>query len=157
MTLRAALLLGALLATPAGAQDPPPEAVSSAPKTTASSFALSSDSIRHIVKATAAAQSVPVRMEKETPTAPPAERMVVFAPPERIEKPAPMRSARSTASDDDNFVSAMVGTLFDVGVDDLLDNPQHTIACQSRPDLGTTTERCPACKVVLVCDDQGYR
>lgn len=104
MNARALLLLGALFATTAGSQEP--------------SFDVKSESVRNIVRTTAASQSVALpessaaRVRKE-----PAEKTVVYVPPEKppLVRELPVQKPREVKLNP--FLSAVIDTVADEALD----------------------------------------
>jgi hypothetical protein len=137
MNARAFLLVGTLLASTAWSQEP--------------AFDLKSESVRNIVRATAASQSVAL---PESPAAPvrtePAKKTVAFVPPE---KPPLVRELTAEKPRDvklNPFLSAVVDTVVDetLGVEP---DPGYEFEyeklrnCQRRNADKTSTERDAVC------------
>jgi hypothetical protein len=110
MNSRALILFGALLASPAWTQEP--------------NFDLSSDSIKKIVRDTAATQSRPIELSEEKPAEREPVETVRYVPPEKplpppVERAAP-RPVAAPQSDGifSGFLEAVVETLVNEALGD---------------------------------------
>lgn len=121
MKLRA--LIAALLVSPAWAQEMP-------------TFDIKSESVKNIVRATAAAQSRTVRIVEEKAPKDPAK--IRFVPAEKVapvERPAPRLPPEPRG---DTFLSAFIDSLVEHELDRLLEEPVTvTTRCASRPCAGS--------------------
>jgi hypothetical protein len=143
MNSRVLLLVGALLASTAWSQQP----VTNTPPHAPLVVALSNDSIKKIVRDTAATQSATVQLSNEKPVARKPLANIEFVPavkapplkyPTRLPEPAP----RSTG-----FLSALVDTLLDVDDDPSLGGKYPLwLSCQARDDLKSAKQQdaCPS-------------
>ena len=138
MNPRVLLLIGSLLGSAAWAQSP-------------GSFDLSSNAIKEIVHARAAAQSVAVQeSQKATTRKETGSKTVVFVPPE---KPPRMRNL-PTLTPPAPKLSPLLSAVVDIAVDELLNiepDPVYDFAyekwrnCQQRNADRTSTQRNEAC------------
>lgn len=129
------MLFGALLVSPAWAQEP------ADPQTpTRLSFDLRSDSLKKIVRDTAATQSATSQPASEAPVRPSPRAAVVYVPPEKKAKPAEHKVLLpSPVPESGGFLSALVDVLPDRELD-------NRVICPSDEDLKTIAqgyEHCP--------------
>lgn len=136
MNLRAFFLFGALLASPAWAQQP--------------NFDLHSDYIKKIVRDTAATQYVSVQQAEVKP-AEPEPATVRYVPPDKSLPPAKSAAPRPVAEPKSNaFLSAVVDILVDeaLGIDEDLEEQVHSdsaLRCPTRDPLKTTEPGSSTC------------
>jgi hypothetical protein len=136
MKPHALLLVASLLGSPAWSQEPAPR-----------SFDLGSESIRKIVRETAAKQSVALQVSEDaTVERMPAVKTVVFVPPEKppLLKDLPTRRAPPPAPRPNGFLDAALNTLVDTVVDTVFDDlvKEHATVwrpCETRADVPTAT------------------
>ena len=147
MSSRPFLLLFAMFFSPAWSQEPAAEPPVAAPH----SFDLNSDSIKKIVRDTAADQSVPIQISEETPAKREPDATFKYVPPivaETVKEPAPRRPTAPPKSD--GPVSTLIETLVDMalGVDD--DSLDYRPSCPPTDALNTPAPNYENCQLVPV-------
>ena len=145
MTSRSFLLLGVMFVSLAWSQ----ESSAEEPTPTPQSFDLSSDSIKKIVRDTAGAQSVPIRISEEKPLEREPDTTFKYVPPEVVQpakSPAPRRPTAPPESD--GPISALIDTLVDtaLGVDD--DSLDYRSVCPPTDALNTPAPNYENCQLV---------
>ena len=120
MKFHAFLLLAAVLASPAGSQETP-------------TFDLKSESIRNIVRTTAATQFGMAKLVEDRAPESKATKTVRFVPAEKpVSKERPRPASQPMPEPRDGFVSAFLSTLIDYEMDRLLgDGGQVWARCKS--------------------------
>jgi len=149
-----ACLIVVLLASPAWSQEP----VVNAPAGTARSFDFSNESVKKIVRDTAATQFAIAQVSRDATIKSEPAGTFKYVPPEEAPAPAPVPKAPrpQPVPPSNSFLSAMFETLFDVALDSALglDSEYAGAAsddrwrrCESRTPLKTTQlgyDTCPA-------------
>ena len=139
MSARALLLIGAMLVCPAWAQEP--------------TFDLNSDSIRKIVRATAATQSVPIQLSAEPVAHREPAAILEYVPPIEaapVKHTAPPRGPPPPPPQSDGFVSFLFNTLVDTLLDAATGESARTQgvvwrACESAGGSKTFTQPAVMC------------
>ena len=143
MNSRVLLLVGVMLASPAWSQEP----ATSTPAPSALVVDLRSDSIKKIVRDTAATQFATIQLSNEKPdTRKPIEK-IVFVP--SVAAPAPKYPTRlpDPAPRSNGILSTLIDTLLDVDDDPSLGGKYPIwLSCQARDDLKSATQQdaCPS-------------
>jgi len=145
MTSRSLLLLGVMFVAIAWSQEP----AADEPAPTPRSFDLSSDSIKKIVRDTAAAQSVPIRISDEAPVKREPDTTIKYVPPD-VAKPAKSPDPRRPTAppESDGPISALIDTLVDtaLGVED--DSLDYRSVCPPTDALNTPAPNYENCQLV---------
>ena len=139
------ILLFVMFISAAWAQEPAANEQAATPR----SFDLGSDSIRKIVRDTAAEQSVPIQISEGTPANRERETTIKFVPPEvsqPAKEPAPRRPTAPPESD--GPLSTLIETLVDtaLGVED--DSAVYYATCPATDALNTPAPNYENCQLV---------
>jgi hypothetical protein len=145
MSSRSFLLLFAVFFSPAWSQEPSAEQ----PVATLHSFDLNSDSIKQIVRDTAAGQSVPVQISEEKSANRDGDTRFKYVPPvatQTAKEPAPRRPTAPPKAD--GPVSTLIETLVDMalGVED--DSLEYRTSCPPTDALNTPAPNYENCQLV---------
>jgi len=145
MTSRPLLLLGVMFAAAAWSQEP----AAIAPVTTARSFDLGSDSIKRIVRDTAAAQSRPIQIPEEVQVKSEPDATIRYVPPEvaqAAKSPVPRRPAALPESE--GPISTLIDAIVDtaLGVED--DSLEYRTFCPPADALNTPAPNNENCQLV---------
>ena len=146
MNLRAFLVVGALFVLPAWSQEPASQLAVLTPQ----SFDRNSESIKKIVRDTAATQTSAVQPPEEKP----AKRdpaTVVYVPPEKLPAPVhePPRQLPEAKSRSDKFLSAVFETILDEVLDaedDDVTSRNEMLRCRVQKEQKTSPpgiDNCP--------------
>jgi hypothetical protein len=145
MITRSMLLLGVMFASSAWAQEPAADGAAPASR----SFDLSSDSIKKIVRETAAAQSVAIQSPEEKPVKRVPDTTVRYVPPDvaqSAKEPVPHRPTAPPESD--GPISTLIDTIVDtaLGVED--DSLGYRTVCPPTDALNTPHPNYENCELV---------
>jgi len=138
------ILLVALLVSPAWSQEPAP----ATPAATTRSFDLHNESVKKIVHDTAATQYSVVQASQESASKPkPTETTVKFVPEEKpVVNQEPVYPTRlPEAKSSDGFLSTLIDTVLEDDSVSYAELNKERLACLSRENLKTTTERVASC------------